>query len=367
MKKKRIGILTSGGDCAGLNAAIRSVVHRAISKYGWDVYGILDGSMGLIDHPCRYRKLELDDFTGSFLRLGGTILGTYNKGFGQRMQGDSFQKSAELFAKGLKELKLDVLVVLGGNGSMGIISQFCKIAGVPMIGIPKTIDNDTPLTEMSIGFSTAVEVCVEALDRLYATAASHHRVMILEVMGRNTGHIALSTAIAGGADVVLIPEIPYSIPGILQKLKEVEKKEDRHHGLIVVAEGVRTERGEKVESAHGRGQIRYGGIGHYLSTCLSNENIENRVTVLGHVQRGGIPTAQDRMMASAFGVVAVDLIAAEKKDRMLAWREGKITDVPLSDVAKERIQNVKEDSLLIQSAQKLGIYVGETKLKNELK
>ncbi|WP_142847388.1 ATP-dependent 6-phosphofructokinase [Telmatospirillum sp. J64-1] len=358
--KKRIGILTSGGDCAGLNAAIRAVVHRAIRTYGWEVYGIRDGSLGLMRRPLEFEKLDLRLFTGNILRMGGTILGTTNKGdpFAFPMPDGTRKDMSQDFVDGVKELGLDALIVIGGDGSMRILRQLCQRGGIQMVGIPKTIDNDVHLTEYSIGFTTAVNVAVEALDRLQPTAASHHRVMILEVMGRDAGHIALNSGIAGGADVVLIPEIPYTLDGIVKKLNEV-RDEGRNHALVVVAEGVKTEDGQKVTLTWKGGESRYGGIGHWLSDRLATlVQAETRVTVLGHVQRGGMPSMRDRLIGSAFGVHAVDLLAAGKVDRMVAWQNRGVVDVPIDDVVGV-YRCVDPDGPLVTTAEGVGIYVGD--------
>jgi 6-phosphofructokinase 1 len=239
---KKIGVMTSGGDCAGLNAVIRAVTLRA-EHYDWEIYGILNGTEGLTSRPLKYRKLTAEDFNGPWMRMSGTILGTINKG----VPAESLADLTEKFKTGVKELNLDAIAVIGGDGSMRIVSEYCKGAGINMVGIPKTIDNDTPITEHSVGFATARDVCVEALDRLDATAQSHHRVMILEVMGRDAGHIAMHSAIAGGADVCLVPEIPYSLKGIIKTLRNI-KKHGRQHSLMVVAEGVKTEDKENIKN-----------------------------------------------------------------------------------------------------------------------
>ncbi|MFD2235036.1 ATP-dependent 6-phosphofructokinase [Phaeospirillum tilakii] len=360
MAVKRIGILTSGGDCAGLNAALRAVVHRAIRTYGWRVFGIRDGSMGLMTRPLNYVEFDLSLVTGDMLRLGGTILGTVNKGdpFHYPMPDGSFRDRSAEFVEGYRELGIEALVVIGGDGSMRILNQLCRLGGIPMVGIPKTIDNDVAQTDYAIGFPTALDVAGEAIDRLAPTAASHHRVMILEVMGRDVGHIAINAGVAGGADVILIPEIPYSLDGIAARIAAV-RAEGRNHALLVVAEGCKTESGEPVSTIQAGGEVRYGGIGHYLAAKLAElVQAETRVTVLGHVQRGGMPSMRDRVVASAFGVHAVDLIAAGKLGRMVAWQHGQVGDVPLSDVAGIT-RAVDPYGPLAQTARGLGIYIGE--------
>ena len=227
-----------------------------------------------------------------------------------------------------------------------------------IVCVPKTIDNDVRFTEYAVGFTTAVNICVDAMDRLAPTAASHHRIMILETMGRDTGHLALNSGIAGGADVILIPEIPYTVEGIIAKIRSVQEQ-GRNHALIVVAEGCKTESGLVVTSEKGGGEIRYGGIGHYLGASLGKlMDSETRVTVLGHVQRGGTPSARDRVIASAFGVHAVDLVEQGKFDRMVAWHDRGVVDVPLVSVV-EGSRAVDPMGAIAQTARGLGIYIGE--------
>ncbi len=360
MADKRIGILTSGGDCAGLNAAVRAVVHRAIHGYGWRVFGIRDGSLGLMNRPLDVVELDLSLVTGDMLRQGGTILGTVNKGdpFAYPMPDGSLKDRSSEFVAGYRELGLDALVVIGGDGSMAILNRLCRQGCIPMVGIPKTIDNDVAQTDYAIGYSTALTVASEALDRLAPTAASHHRVMILEVMGRDVGHIALSTGIAGGADVILIPEIHYSLSGITDRIAEV-RREGRNHALVVVAEGCKTENGESITQLHLGGEARYGGIGQYLGDRLAElAGAETRVTVLGHDQRGGMPAMRDRLIASAFGVYAVDLISQGRTDRVVAWQHGAVVDVPLSEVAGIT-RCVDPYGTLANTARGLGIYIGD--------
>ncbi len=359
MAKKRIGILTSGGDCAGLNAAIRAVVHRA-HLLGWETVGITDGTAGLLRDPPEYRVLHPNDFDGNIMRLGGTILGTTNKGnpFAFPMADGSTRDLSGKIIEGFKSLNLDAVIGIGGDGSFAILQKLAKKGGINMVGIPKTIDNDIGMTETSIGFDTAVAVATEALDRLQPTAASHDRVMVLEVMGRDAGHIALSAGIAGGADVILLPEVKYSIDAIKQKILDV-KESGRNFALVVVSEAVKTEKGEKFEVAYHGGEKRYGGIGHYLCGKIAEATgFETRVTVLGHVQRGSSPTYNDRLLASAFGVKAVDLIKEGKFGRMVAWSDRQVIDVAIDD-AIAAYQEVDLNGTLVQTARALGISLGD--------
>jgi ATP-dependent phosphofructokinase / diphosphate-dependent phosphofructokinase len=357
---KTIGILTSGGDCAGLNAAIRAVVSRAVQGYGWRVLGIRHGTMGVLRRPIEFEALDLRISTVNILRLGGTILGTTNRGdpFAFPMPDGRVKDRSEEVIAGLRELGIDALIGIGGDGSFAILRRLAQQGGLNLVGIPKTIDNDVGATENSIGFHTAVMVATEALDRLQPTAASHDRVMILEVMGRDAGHIALATGIAGGADIILIPEIPYSIERIAAHIEKV-RREGRNFALVVVAEAVRDHSGQAVKRQQAGGGITYGGIGHNLGQALAEcTGAETRVTILGHVQRGGQPTWSDRMIASAFGVHAVDLIADGKFDRMVAWQNRRVVDVPLSE-AVAAPQQVDLDSALVRTARGLGICLGD--------
>jgi ATP-dependent phosphofructokinase / diphosphate-dependent phosphofructokinase len=358
--EKRIGILTSGGDCAGLNAVIRAVVFRA-AELGWTVIGLKEGTMGLLSRPLQYEVLRPDTLSGIVLRQGGTILGTTNKGnpFAFPMaDGSTKDRSAEIIG-GCRELGLDALIGIGGDGSFAILRKLAQQGGINLVGIPKTIDNDVGLTEMAVGFDTAVAVATEALDRLQPTAASHARVMVLEVMGRDAGHIALNAGIAGGADVILLPEIPYSIEGIAAKIKQV-RQGGRNFALVVVSEAVKTLEGAARQKEYHGGERRFGGIGDYLSEKIASATgAETRVTVLGHVQRGSMPTWRDRLIASTFGVHAVDLIAAGKFDRMVAWSNRQVIDVSIEE-AIAHYQAVEPGSPLVTTARGLGIYIGDS-------
>jgi 6-phosphofructokinase 1 len=357
---RRVGLLTSGGDCTGLNAALRAVVHRAVLGYGWRVIGIEQGTLGLMNRPPQARELTVDQFNGTLLRQAGTILGTTNKGdpFNFPMpDGTRKDRSAEVI-EGYRMLELDALIGIGGDGSQSILKRLADRGGIDLVCIPKTIDNDIGVTEVSIGYDTAVQVATEALDKLQPTAASHNRVMVLEVMGRDAGHIALVTGIAGGADVILIPEIPYRLETVARKINAI-KQAGRNFALVVVAEAVPTEDGNPVMTAEGGGKRRYGGIGHYLGDRLAElTDAEVRVTVLGHIQRGGTPDARDRLMASAFGVYAVDLIAEGKFDRMVAWRNRQIVDVPIAE-AIAGYHAVDVNGPVVRTARGLGICLGD--------
>ena len=357
---KKIGILTSGGDCGGLNAVIRAVTTRAINQYGWQVFGIKDGTLGLIKDPLDVVELNLNDFDGNLMRMGGTFLGSNNKGnpfkFIQK-NGVTVDISNKII-DGFKSLGLDALIGVGGDGSMKILKSLTKKGNINFVGIPKTIDNDVMYNELSIGYDTAVDVATNALDMLQPTAASHKRAMILEVMGRDAGHIAINAGIAGGADVILIPEIKYSLKSIAKHIENIRKNK-RNHALIVVAESVKKENGKKAYVKYIDGQVRLGGIGAYLGDKIYKlTNSETRVTVLGHVQRGAQPTHRDRLIASAFGVHAVDLIAKNIFNRVVVWQNRNVTDVDLNKIAG-RSKTVRIKDPLVKVAKALGIYVGE--------
>ena len=359
---KKIGILTSGGDCGGLNAAIRSIFFRAKYKYNMSVIGIKNGTSGLLERPINCIDLTEEIFSGYILKQGGTFLGTTNKATPvdySSIDGKKIDQSKTII-DGYKQLGLDGLIIVGGDGSMQILQKLAKKGNMNIVAIPKTIDNDVGATDSSIGFDTAVHVATQALDNLHSTAVSHSRSMILEVMGRDAGHIALSAGIAGGADVILIPERKYSIDGIINKLSHMKKKNIKH-SLIVVAEAVKKENGEKVVHEFKDGQKRLGGIGEYIANeIMSKTDIECRVTALGHVQRGAPPTANDRILASAFGVYAVDLLHKKQFDRMVGWKDRKIIDVAISDAIKT-YKNVERTDPLVETALSLGVYVGEIK------
>jgi phosphofructokinase-like protein len=356
---KTIGILTSGGDCAGLNAVMRAVVKRA-SLLGWTVIGIENGTAGLLESPDRVRTLTAQDLDGFTMRRGGTILGTTNSRdpFNYPMEDGSFKDRSGEVVEAIKDLGIEALIGIGGDGSFDVLSRLAKQGGINMVGVPKTIDNDLAMTDVSVGFDTALEVATEALDRLQPTAASHDRVMILEVMGRDAGHIALNAGISGGADVILIPEVKYSIEGIAKKIKQI-KADGRNFALIIVSEAVKSPDGEKREVVYHGGEKRYGGIADYLGPRIAEATgFETRATVLGHVQRGAPPTHNDRLLALALGVKAVDLINEGEFGKMVAWQNRRAVAVPVEEaIAVCRV--VDEDDPLLHTARSLGISFGE--------
>ncbi|MGK7939192.1 MAG: ATP-dependent 6-phosphofructokinase [Crocosphaera sp.] len=357
--KKRIGILTSGGDCAGLNAVIRAVVYHAVGTYDWEVIGIREATHGLMSDPPQFIKFDMDQLD-NLLVMGGTILGTTNKGdpFAFPMNDGTLQDRSQEIIDGYNKLDLDGLIGIGGDGSLTILRRLAQKGGINLVGIPKTIDNDVGATEVSIGFDTATNIATEALDRLHFTAASHNRVMILEVMGRDAGHIALAAGIAGGADVILIPEIPYRIEKVCQKIRRRQEK-GKHFCLVMVSEAVRTEVGDQITELKQFGEDRLGGIGKYIAEQIAAKTgAETRVTVLGHIQRGGIPSPVDRLLGSAFGVAAVDLIAQGKFDQMVAWQNRQIVSVPIAE-AIQTYHTVNPEGTLVNTARGLGICLGD--------
>ncbi len=349
---KQIGILTGGGDAPGLNAVIRSVVRTAIGKFGMKCIGIEDSFEGILGEP-QTSLLTMQTVSG-ILPRGGTILGTRNKGsFVKIVDGKpTFPEMpiGEALAN-LDILGIEALIVLGGEGTLAIAEQFHK-RGFPVIGVPKTIDNDLAATELTFGFMTAIDIATEALDRLHTTAASHDRVMILEVMGRNTGWIALHAGLAGSADVILIPEIPFSFDSMIKKVVEREESGSKFTN-IVVAEGA-TEVG-KSEIYADTGGLRLGGVGDHIRTRIEEiTGKESRCVVLGHLQRGGSPNAFDRMLGTNFGACAVRALASGQTGEMVALQAGVVVTVPLSE-AVANIKTVSPEGQLVRTARDIGI------------
>lgn len=356
MKKiKRMGIFTAGGDCSGLNAIINSVVKIA-SRRGIEVYGIYNGTDGLLYPNLNYKKLEVRDLQDnySFMRIGGTILRSKNRDGGATVMSNE-NKTA--FKKGVETLQLDSLIVVGGDGTALIVSKLVEGSDINIVCIPKTIDNDTPITDYSIGFDTARNVTMDAMDRLQTTAFSHDRIMIMEVMGRDAGHLALHTAIAGEACVCLIPEIPYSLQNVFSKLNEV-KKNGIGYALMVVAEGCKTDTGENIV-VDKCGVACYSGFANYISKKLEENGFLNRTTILGHIQRGGTPTAYDRIMASKFAFQAIECLLNGKNKRIIILKNGKVTDVDLYEAVKSGNRLIEKDNFLVKTARSLGIYIGD--------
>ncbi len=364
--KKRLLIATGGGDCPGLNAVIRAIVKRASHERTWEVLGSIDAFDGILRDPMHLVELTPEKVAGIHV-CGGTIIGTTNKGgpFAWPVKDEhgawtTVDRSQE-FVQRLRYQNIDAIINIGGDGSQRI-SQGLFELGCPVIGVPKTIDNDLSDTDFTFGFQTAVDVATDAVDKLVTTAASHHRVLILEVMGRYAGWIALHAAIAGGAEVCLIPEIPYDINKVMEAILQ---RYDGGRGFanIVIAEGATPIGGEMAFSENetpGAMKIRLGGAGMRLADELRKAGcpIEIRETILGHLQRGGTPNAFDRILASQFGVKAFELVLAKKWGHMVAYRHPNIIAVPIKEAIKEyNLVNPKGN--LVKTARGLGISLGD--------
>jgi phosphofructokinase-like protein len=357
---KTIGILTGGGDAPGLNAVIRAVVTTATGQYGMKVIGIEDGFEGLLGET-QTRQLTTADVRG-LLPRGGTILGTRNRGkFVEISAEGSATKPAAVYKEAvdnLARLEIDALVVLGGEGTLGIAMEFNGL-GVPVVGVPKTIDNDLACTELTFGFITALDIATDALDRLHTTAESHERVMILEVMGRHTGWIALHSGLAGGADVILIPEIPFTMQSVADRIRARDEA-GSNFSIIVAAEGARETGHELIYQDKGDRQHapRLGGIGAHCQRTLEDlTGKETRCVVLGHLQRGGRPNAFDRMLATNYGSCAVRAVVEGKRGVMVALQAGDVITVPISQ-AIANIKTVPADGQLVRTARDTGISFG---------
>jgi 6-phosphofructokinase 1 len=359
---RTIAILTGGGDCPGLNAVIRAAVRTAVLQHGWRVIGIEDGFDGLVGTP-RWLKLDLEAVRG-ILPRGGTILGTSNRGnplaYPVRTAAGTqlVDVSAEVLSN-FRTLNADALIAVGGDGTLKIARRLQDL-GMPVVGVPKTIDNDLRGTDVTFGYHTAVEVVTEALDRLHSTAESHHRVMVVEVMGRDAGWIALEAGLAGSADIILIPEIPFDSDSVCASLTARRQRGSRF-SIVVVAEGAHPRGGGKVvqaSAAENLGVERLGGIGAFVAAQIGARlKVETRVVVLGHVQRGGSPTPFDRILGTRFGVAAVRLVAEGKFGRMVSLRGRAVTDVDIG-AAVDCLNRVDPAGELLRTAEALGIGVG---------
>jgi 6-phosphofructokinase 1 len=339
-KGMKIGILTAGGDCPGLNAAIRGVGKTAIVEYGMKVYGISSGFLGLIEKE--YRELHERELSG-LLTLGGTILGTSReKPFKEDKKMLNKVNKVDLIKKHYAEMGLDALVCMGGNGTQRTASKLAK-AGLNIIGLPKTIDNDVWGTDRTFGFDTAVQIATDAIDRLHSTANSHKRIMVIEVMGHHAGWLALYSGIAGGGDVILIPEIPYEDQVVSDYiLRRASNK--KPYSIVVVAEGIKHKK-SKTAAQH---------IGDLI---LENTGLETRQTILGYIQRGGSPSPADRLLATRYGASAVEMISRREFGNMVALRENRITGVPLEDVA-DKLRTVPPDHYAIANSRKMDVCFG---------
>lgn len=325
---KRIGVLTGGGDCPGLNPVIRAVVRKGILE-GYEFIGLKNGWKGLIEADTMPLNIEA---VSGILPKGGTILGTSRT--------NPYKKDEDLkkVKENFKKLGLDALVVIGGEDTLGVAAKLVKDGITNIVGVPKTIDNDLSATDYTFGFDTALNVAMECIDRLHTTAESHHRIIVAEVMGRHAGWIAVEAGIAGGADVVLIPEVPIDMVEVCSIIKRRHAR-GKTFSIVVVAEGAHFKEGDMVlqeQKLDSFGHVHLGGIGDILAEEIEKKTgYETRVTVLGHIQRGGSPTAFDRVLGTRFGVKAIDLIKNGKFARMVALSGVKIIDVPLEDAVKE--------------------------------
>jgi phosphofructokinase-like protein len=359
---KRIGILTGGGDCPGLNAVIRAVVKTVINDYDIAVVGFLDGFEGLVEN--KFVNLNLDNASGILTR-GGTILGTSNRADPFKypvLEGGKYEyrDRSDQAVKTFEEHGLEALVCIGGDGTMAVSHKIAQ-KNIPVVGIPKTIDNDLVGTDVTFGFDSALTTATEAIDKIHTTAQSHHRVMIIEVMGRYAGWLALCSGIAGGGDIILIPEIPYDIDSICEAIKQ-RKYHGRYFSILVVGEGAKPKGGEIVVKKRVEGSpepIRLGGIGHKVADDIEDKiQVETRVTILGHLLRGGVPSPADRLLATRFGVVAAEQVAKRKFGKMVALKGNEIVTVPIDQIAG-KIRTVPLDSPYLSMARSVGTCLGD--------
>lgn len=332
MAEKTIGILTGGGDCPGLNAVIRAVVRKGITAYRYRFRGILKGWKGMME--CDWEPLGPEEISG-ILPKGGTILGT------SRTNPFKEEDGGEIVVDNMRRMKLDALVAIGGEDTLGVANKLASM-GVPVIGVPKTIDNDLNGTDYTFGFDTAVNIVTEAIDRIHTTAESHNRVMVIEVMGRHSGWIALYAGLAGGADMILIPEQKYTIREIVSTIRKRHER-GKDFSIVVVAEGAQIsaegKENEYVVSEGGLdefGHVKLGGIGQLVANAVEEAtSYETRVTVLGHLQRGGTPTAFDRVLGTRFGIAAIDLVHAGDFGKMVSLQGNEIVAIPLADAVNQ--------------------------------
>ena len=365
-KRKRILVATGGGDCPGLNAVLRAIVKKATGQYNWEVLGSIDAFNGVLSEPMQLKVLDLAAVSGIHVR-GGTIIGTTNRGGPfhwpvKRSDGtwSAEDRSDELIRR-LQYQGVEAVINIGGDGSQRI-SQLLFEKGLNIIGVPKTIDNDLSSTDFTFGYQTAVEVATDAVDKLVTTAESHNRMMVLEVMGRDAGWIALAAAIAGGADIALIPEIPYSIESVVKKIDE-RFRSGRGFVIVVIAEGARPAGGDVIATESdemGYHNRMLGGVGRFFTGQAKERmpDVEARVTVLGHLQRGGSPCAFDRILATQFGVAAVDLVKEQKFGYMVASKYPDIIALPLHE-AIAKYNYVDLNHSLVKTARGLGICLGD--------
>lgn len=365
MQRKRIGILTSGGDCSGLNSVIRSAYIRS-KILGFELIGIKKGLKGLGERPLDFTHLTDEMCNESLLTKSGSIILSNTKPM-KKPDGSefSFEESAALALGGYKELGLSGLIYVGGDGSITIMTALLtQNPDIKIIAIPKTIDNDVSNTDISIGFTTAVEVVCESIENIRSTAMSHERVMVVEVMGRDAGFIALHSGIASGADVILMPEFKYNEQKLIDRVRMCYES-GKNHCIIVVSEAVESEnlKHDVVDLATYSNQklsrTTYNGIGENIASLLKSNGFDSRAVVLGHTQRGGKTSVIDRVIGAGFGAQAVNLLAEGKGNLMMSYHNGNITPIPISEVAKSINRGVKKDDMCINIAKNLGIYIGE--------
>jgi len=365
-KQIRIGVLTGGGDCPGLNAVIRAVVKTAINDYDMSVIGFKDGYEGLV--LGNYISLNRNSVSG-ILTYGGTILGSSNRADPFHFpipQKDTYvylDRSSELVDH-YERLGLDALIVIGGDGTMSAAAQLSKL-GINIIGVPKTIDNDLWGTDQTFGFDSALTTATEAVDKIHSTAQSHHRVMIIEVMGRYAGWLALASGLAGGGDIILIPEIPYDLEAVCDKVKD-RNRSGKNFSIVVIGEGAKPEGGEMVVKhrvENSPDAIRLGGVSNLLAADIDRcTKLETRVTILGHLLRGGSPTAYDRLLATHFGCESVRMAARREFGRLIVLKGAEITSIPIAETAG-KVRTVPLDSYLVTSALSTGVSLGVTEEK----
>jgi len=360
---KRIGVLTGGGDCAGLNAVIRAVTKTALFHHDIEVFGIEDGFLGLVEN--RIQPLTAERVS-NILTLGGTILGTTNKCDPQRFMVNNdpahpvFEDMTERCLGHIAEHQLQALIIIGGDGTMSGAANFVR-RGIDCIGVPKTIDNDIVGTDVSFGFATARYVATDALDRIHTTAASHHRVMVVEVMGRNAGWIALHAGLASGADVILIPEIVFDTDKVCQFVMERSRR-GKKFSIICVAEGARPVDGKQIVNhvdLSSPDPIRLGGVGKVVANAIEDKTgIESRITVLGHVQRGGTPVPEDRVLATEFGHAAIQVLLQGRRNRLVVMQGRTVRDIDILDAANKQ-RTIPMDNRLLATARDLETCFGD--------
>jgi len=361
---KRIGVLTGGGDCPGLNAVIRAVTKSAVGHHRLAVIGIEDGYLGLIEN--RVRPLTFDS-VANILDEGGTVLGTSNRAdpshycTGHDTQGKPiFEDVTDRVLRHIEQQQLDALVCIGGDGTMSGASRLID-HGVPVVGVPKTIDNDLMHTEVTFGFDTAVSIASDALDRIRTTASSHHRVMFVEMMGRNAGWITLHAGAASGADVILIPELPFDIDKVCARCLDRSRR-GKAYTLVAISEGAMPVGGKVVVDRvvhESPDPIRLGGVSEVINEQVAERTrLECRTTILGHVQRGGKPTARDRVLATQFGHRAVELLISGEHNRMVAMQRGALTSVPIHEVADQQ-RLIPQNDPLLEASRAMGVSFGE--------